>query len=155
MKTILNTTHKTARILILISISLFLVSLTQKGYCTQNNCSDAIILLLLGWFGMLMGGAGISWIANPLIFASWFFTSRGSKYALYTSILSSAACFLFLFFGSVTDNESGQQHQIVSYEWGYWLWCASSLTMLAGNVFLARKLKKISKGNSMNVNNLF
>lgn len=139
MNNFLSTSDKTTRFILLLSISLFFISLTQKGYCTKNNCSDTIMLLLLGWFGMLMGVAGITWIANPLILLSWYFTKKASKYALYTSLLASAICFSFLFFSTVSDNESGHQNQVISYERGYWLWCASAVVMVVGNVILGRQ----------------
>ncbi|MBK8954114.1 MAG: hypothetical protein IPM34_00970 [Saprospiraceae bacterium] len=138
MMNLFSTSNKTIRIILLLSISLFLIALTQKGYCTRNNCSDSIILFLLGWFGMFMGGAGITWIANPLILCSWYFTKNESKYALYTSMLACAICFSFLFFSTVTDNESGQQNQVISYELGYWLWCSSTVVLVVGNVVLQR-----------------
>ncbi|MBK9109493.1 MAG: hypothetical protein IPM92_14245 [Saprospiraceae bacterium] len=145
MKNFLSTSDKIRRIILLLSIFLFLISLTQKGYCTKNNCSDSIILFLLGWFGMLMGGAGICWIANPVILTSWYFTKKASKYAMYTSLLATAICFSFLLFSTVSDNESGHQNQIISYECGYWLWCASAVVLLVGNVILVRQKVKAER----------
>lgn len=119
-----------------ISIALFLISLTQKAYCTQNNCADSIVILLIGWFGAMMGGAALTWLANPLIFASWWLTKKNSRTAIHTSLFAFVICLSFLMFGSISDNENGTQNAITSYALGYWLWCASALTMVIGNALL-------------------
>ncbi|HEX5624369.1 MAG TPA: hypothetical protein VFX48_00015 [Saprospiraceae bacterium] len=119
-----------------ISIALFLISLTQKAYCTPNNCGDSIVILLIGWFGAMMGGAALTWVANPLIFASWWLTKKHSRTAIYTSLFAFVICLSFLLFGSISDNENGTQNAIISYELGYWLWCASALTLVIGNALL-------------------
>ncbi|MGC4023190.1 MAG: hypothetical protein QM734_15225 [Cyclobacteriaceae bacterium] len=53
---------------LLLSIALFLISLTQKCFCTDGGgCGDSIAVLITGSFGFLLGGAALTWLANPLL----------------------------------------------------------------------------------------
>lgn len=122
--------------LVALSAGLLLVSLTQKCYCTANNCSDSIMVFLIGWLGLAFSGAAITWLANPLLILSWFMTRRQSKYALPVSTLALLFCLLFLLFPSVADNENGGNNTITEYRLGYWLWLLSAATMTIGNFIL-------------------
>ena len=60
--------------LLIFSIGIFIFSLSQKTYCTIDNYGDfksGFVLLIVGWIGLFIGGAGICWIANPLLILSW------------------------------------------------------------------------------------
>lgn len=126
---------KLKNIFLTISAVLFALSLTQKCYCTISTCSDSIMVFILGW-AAAFSGAGITWLANPLLFASWALLKKKLKTAM---ILSSAAALLslfFLMFSSITDNENNQAKEIVSYQPGYWLWMGSCVVMLIGTFTL-------------------
>lgn len=122
--------------LIVISAGLFLFSLTRQCYCTTNQCGDAIIVFLLGWLGLIYGGAVLTWLANPLIILSWILTRKQSRHALLVSVLASLICLSFLLFDTVIDDESGHYNTIVDYKSGYWFWTFSAVTMVAGNLYL-------------------
>ena len=126
---------KLKKAILLSSVILFLLSLTQKCYCTTSQCGDSIMVFLLGWAAVL-SGAGFSWIANPLLFAAWFTLGKNLKVSMFLSVFAALISLSFLLFDSVLDNEAGQQKQIVSYKSGYWLWIASSLCMLIGTFTL-------------------
>jgi len=96
---------------------------------------------LLGWVGMLMGGAAITWLANPALFISWVFFAKRPKWSLVASFAASFISLCFLMFGQVLANESGQYQQITSYHAGYWLWLASCVTMLVGNIYFQRQAR--------------
>jgi uncharacterized membrane protein len=136
-----------------ISLTLFLLALTQKSYCTSNNCADSLLNFLLGWIGALMDGgqiveyiletiggnnptfntkigASISWIANPLIFTSMIFLNKKTKLALILSTLSLVLILSFLFFDSVLATEAGHYFKIKKLKFGYWLWFSSSITIV-------------------------
>jgi hypothetical protein len=135
--------QKFKSILLRISIALFIVSLTQKCYCTAE-CADSIMVFLLGWAGIASGG--FAWLANPLLILSWFNLKKNLKTAMFLSVAAFLVSFSFLLVSSISDNESGIQHQIVSYKPGYWLWLSSSTCMLIGSFALmlrsnTRKLK--------------
>lgn len=132
---------------LIISITLFVLSLTQKCYCTTSTCSDSIMVFLLGWFAMLSGGAGISWLANPLLFFAWYQLNRNLKLSMFLSMFAFLMTLSFLLFYSVVDNENNQKQEIVAYKPGYWLWVLSAFDMLVGTYALmlrhnTRKLKE-------------
>jgi hypothetical protein len=127
---------KLKKLFLVTSITLFLFSLTQKCYCTTSTCGDSIMVFLLGWAAIVSGGAGLSWIANPLLFASWLILKRNLKISMFLSVFAALLSLSFLLFDSVLDNEAGQKHQVVSYSVGYWFWTASSICMLIGTFVL-------------------
>ena len=119
-----------------ISMILFVLSLTQKAYCTTTSCSDSIMVFLLGWAAIFSTGAGICWFANPLLFVSWFLLEKNLKIAMFLSMTSTLLAFFFLMFSSIVDNEGAIPHPIISYNAGYWLWVCSTVTMLIGTYVL-------------------
>ena len=128
--------EKIKRTLIAISIGLFLFSLGKKCYCTTNQCADSILVFLIGWLGLIFGGAALTWLANPFLIFTWILTNKNSKYALATSFVASLLSLSFLLFDNVIDNEAGHYNKIISYQLGYWLWLSSSVTMFLGNLVL-------------------
>lgn len=65
---------KIKRTFLLSSISIFLISLTQRAYCVDNNCGDlgsGFLCFALGWLGLGYGGALFTWFANPFLILSW------------------------------------------------------------------------------------
>lgn len=86
----------------------------------------------------VINGSDKTWWVNPLLFLSWILirnTEVSDKLSLISTILAAS----FLLFGSVIDDEAGHCNTITSYKLGYWLWLASSLTMLIGNRTLKQK----------------
>jgi len=137
---------KLSKIIIIISSVLFLASLTQKCYCTTSQCGDSIMAFLLGWFALLTGGAGISWIANPLLFASWLTLKKNTKLSMFLSVAATLFALSFLLFDSIVANEAGQNQRIISYKAGYWIWVLSCAFTLAGTFII--RLKENSKARS-------
>ena len=127
---------KLKKYIFIASISLFIISLTQKCYCTTSECGDSIMAFLLGWAALLSGGAGISWLANPLLFASWIMLRKNLKLSMFLSVAAALLSLSFLLFDTVIANEAGQKHQIIAYKLGYWLWMGSNLVMLLGTFVL-------------------
>ncbi len=118
------------------SMLCFALSLTQKCYCTSTNCSDSFMVFILGWAAVFSGGAGLTWLANPLLFASWFFLKRKLEISMFLGSMAFLVTLLFMLFGSVVDNEGGTSHPIISYKPGYWLWVTSSACMWLGTFTL-------------------
>ena len=118
------------------SIVLFVISLTQKCYCTTTSCSDSIMVFLLGWAAIFSTGAGLCWFANPLLLAAWIVIKKNIKVAMFLSVFSFLLALFFLVFDQIVDNEGGIAHPIISYNVGYWLWTASHLVMVAGTFVL-------------------
>jgi hypothetical protein len=130
---------KTKKYISALSIILFLVSLTQKCYCTTSQCGDSILAFALGWAGMFSGGAALAWLANPLLFLSWRMLKKKLQAAMFLSVFATLLALSFLLFDHVIDNEAGHHHKIVSYKAGYWFWVSSSAVMLLGTFFLKLK----------------
>jgi len=135
----IDSIKKKRNTIVWISIGFFVFSLTQKCYYTTNNCSDSIMVFLLGWFAVFSGGAGIAWLANPFLILSWMATKRNSKHALWFCLLALCFSLSFLLFDTITDSESGHQNQIINYKMGYWFWVASAAILVTGNIFLRLK----------------
>jgi len=127
------------RIVLIVSIALFVASLTQKCYCTTSYCGDSFFIFLFGPLGFYLSLAGATWLANPLLITSWIKVSKEPKLSFWTSLLAATISLSFLLFKNVMDNENGDLREIVSYSLGYWLWLASCLSMLIGNSFLNSK----------------
>ena len=118
------------------SIGVFLTSLTQQCFCTTDSCGYSIAAVFSGAIGLLLGGAGITWLANPILLASWIWFKKKQHLSLIASFISTLISLSFLLFKDVMINEAGNYDQITSYKLGYWLWVLSSFIMFAGNVWL-------------------
>jgi hypothetical protein len=135
-------TRRLKRITIIISSVLFVISLTQKAYCTTSQCGDSIMAFLLGWFALFSGGAGISWIANPLLFISWVTMKKNVKKTVLLSAIATLFALSFLLFSTITSSESGHSQQIIAWKAGYWIWLSSCATTFTGCVIILLKEKR-------------
>ena len=124
------------RAVVTVSIGLLLISLTQQCYCTTSHCGDSLAAYFAGVLGFWHSWAGSTWLANPLMLISWLTINRSPKISLLTNLFAVILSFSFLLFNEIMDNEAGFYSQIISYLLGYWLWVASSVSMLIGNSFL-------------------
>ena len=127
--------------ILLTSIIIFIISLTQECFCTSKGCGDSIIVFVFGVFGILSGGVGLSWYANPLIIASWV-SIKNNKISTILSIIALVLSISFLFFEEIMTDESGHLRKIVSYKSGYWLWLLSIVITLLGNLIIKVKIKR-------------
>jgi uncharacterized membrane protein len=118
----------------ILSVALFLVSLTQKCYCTTASCADSIMALISGAIGFVFGGAALTWLANPLLFASWFYNNRSPLISLILSLLSLIIMISFTFFKTIIADEAGSYKIIIAYKAGYWLWLSSGVVMTFNNI---------------------
>jgi len=125
--------QKVKRILFILSITLFICALTQNCYCTNRSCVESMYVFFGGPIAVMGGGAALTWLANPFLLISWINFRRDNRLSLYTSLISTAICLTFLMFKNVIVDEAGHYEFITTYEAGYWLWVASSLSMLACN----------------------
>jgi hypothetical protein len=146
------------RTILILSIGLFICSLTQPSYCTTTGCGDSIAVFISGAIGFLLGGAALTWLANPLLFISWFLINRKPKLSLITSLTATLIALSFLLFKQVINDEAGNYSNIISYKPGYWLWLSSSIAMFGGNLhsFTTTKMenKKLPVRSNNNKHNL-
>ncbi len=142
----MNLKLKKPNIFLLISIIVFIIACSQKIYCTNDNCGEywsGFAVLISGIFGIFIGGACITWLANPLILISWL-TFRKTKISLVASILAFILGVSFLFFDEIIINEAGHYGKITDYELGFYLWNLSFLIMIIGNVINLKKQKTVA-----------
>ncbi len=126
-----------------ISAILLAASLTQTAFTIDkaDGAWLAILAFLTGWMDLF--GAGISWLANPLVVLSWIFLlCRKSKFALLAAFFSVLFALSFLCFRKIMSDEGGNFSKIVTYNAGYWLWLSSCIVSFAGSLILFLKQQK-------------
>ena len=122
---------------------LFAISLSQKTYCTNNNCGENWSGLSIVLSGIFNGGAVICWIANPLILISWL-KHKKPKISLIFSSLALIFGISFLFFNEIIINEGGFYGEITEYKTGYYLWNFSFVIMILGNILNLKNKKTVA-----------
>ena len=134
----INNYKKSIKGVIFLSISFFIIALTQECFCVfPKPCVMGYMSFLFGWLGVLAADpASFVWIANPLLFASWVKIRKSTRISFVLSILSLIIMVSFLFAGKIIVSESGSLQEINSIKIGYWLWVLSAFTMIIGNGFL-------------------
>ncbi len=161
------TYRNTIKFTTIVAIGLFITSLTQEAFCTTGDCKKGIMVLLVGWMGILteLGaiasvlidngstsifksgfGSTFTWLANPLIIFSLIMLRVNSKSSLKISIISTLIILSFMLFGKVINNEAGSYSQVTDLSIGYWLWLLSSVTVVIGS-FLLNKLNSDLEDN--------
>lgn len=123
--------------ILIISISLFIFSLSQKCFCTERDCGEdweGAALLISGSFGFFSCPVGFVWLANPTLLYAWIYLNKKPKNSFIASLIAFAICISFMFFPEMMVNEAGSYSRIIGYKLGYWLWTSSSLVLLIGNL---------------------
>ena len=136
--------------ILLISIGLFIISLTQKAYCTESLCADSLAVFIMGPLGFAFPFATLVWLANPILLISWIKIYKNRKESLIASFLATLIALSFLLFNKIVDDEAGHYRNIIGYQSGYWLWVLSSGVMFIGNLVYAINSKLIAFSISFN-----
>lgn len=126
----------------IISLALYSLSLCFKCYYDKRGSGDeGLVLLIFGGIGVLGGGFGITWYANPLLWYAWL-KRNDAEQSRIASFLSFFFSLLFLGVDAIPCAGSGSggtdgcnDLEIYSYGLGYYLWIASPLVFLIGNCF--------------------
>jgi hypothetical protein len=142
-----------AKITLVISVGLYALSLTQQCYCISGACGNhwsGISLVALGAIGGIMSVAGLTWYANPLIWAAWSLIKNKPSQAFVFSLLATLLSASFLLATSISDVQANVTTYITGYKIGYWLWLASMSTMLVGCFILYL----LTRNNLPTINNL-
>ncbi|PJJ84809.1 hypothetical protein [Mucilaginibacter auburnensis] len=122
-----------------LSILLYVISLTQEGFCTVTRCGgnwNGFAMVALGAIGGILSAAGLVWYANPLLWAAWWFLKKQPKKAIYFSGAATAISLSFLLFTEIADQQPGRESYITAYKAGYWLWVATMIATLLGSIVL-------------------
>lgn len=120
----------------LLSFALLLVSISQKSYQLNNGsqAGDGTAAFFMGWMGVLYGGAGLCWLANPIAIVSALLMRSHPLAALIASALALAIALAFLCFDQIVANEAPTYAKIIAYKAGYWLWVGTITVLFAGNL---------------------
>lgn len=137
---------KKEKIFLFLSIGIYIISLTQKSYCTVGGTCEyfsGFLNLIFGWFGVFkLHVPAFPWLANPLLFFSWLFYKRMAKRSFVLSVISLLLMLSFLFVNEIMVNDGSTYSIINFYGLGYWLWILSSLIMVLGNLLKNRNAFK-------------
>ncbi|WP_100615687.1 hypothetical protein [Confluentibacter citreus] len=132
---------KQKKIILIASIVIFIVSLTQPAFYIDRTDYDAwsnpIGIIFIGWLGAIIGGgSALTWFANPLILISWLFVIKSEKIAIVSGVLASIISFAFLFFDKIVSSEAPTYSLITEYKLGYWLWMISICLFTLGIIII-------------------
>lgn len=123
--------------ILLLSMVIFLCSLIPNPYVVNHEEGElfgGFFCVTIGLFGFWVGGPFLSWLANPLLFVSWFLSFKKKyKWALITSLIAIAFGLYFLSFDEILVDEAGHRQPITSYDLGYYLWILSMVVCIFGN----------------------
>jgi hypothetical protein len=141
--------------MLIISIGLFVFSLSQECFCTSGECGgkgSGLAILLFGCLGFFLSPAGFTWLANPTIFFSWIYLNKNPRQSTIAGLVAVILSCSFLFFHKIVSDESGYPKEITGCRLGYWLWISSMIVMLIGNLTIyivkKRNLEYNFKGHS-------
>lgn len=137
---------KKSNLILLICLLLYLASLPFTAVYAKGHEMSGLGCALLGWAEM--GGGGIAWMANPLLFIGAFFLLlKQVKISAVISLIAFGLTFCYLSVDEITVNEAGHKFPITGYGPGYFLWIASCFSLLIGNIILITTPEKIQEHN--------
>ena len=122
-----------------VSIALYIACLFFESFQiagVETPYSPSYEMFKVGWLALLSGM--VAWLANPLLYLSWFFAILSKdKVTMVTSVLAAALALSFMLHDTiVVGTNPAKQAAIVGYGLGYWLWLASALTMGVGSMII-------------------
>lgn len=114
--------------ILVVSILLFLISLTQTAFILDYKKSTAIPsiqVFLLGWMD-IFDSIHSPWLANPLLIISWIMLFKKTTTALISSFFACCLAFSFLSVTKEITTSDTISGYIISFGSGYWIWLSSS-----------------------------
>ena len=141
----MNKISKLKKTFLLVSIGVFIFSLTQKSFCVNNDCGEfgsGLLNVIFGWLVLILGGANICWLANPLLIIAWIIPYKNLQLKIILCSISNLLSFSFLFFKEIIKDEAGNYGEITGYALGYWLWFLSNLIYLLGILWISHNENK-------------
>lgn len=144
-----NNTKKERTTIFIVSLLLFVISLSQTAFLTDSNGDnemESILALLIGWMNIF--GPGISWLANPLfLFSLLSLMANKLKWSLIFSFLAILFALSFLMFKTILISEAGHRGNITAYGIGYWLWISSFGICFLATINLQNKQREQKENN--------
>jgi hypothetical protein len=118
---------RTSKYLLILSLILFIISLTQLAvvYPADGQIKSHSGLAMFIWGPIAFFGSGafetFVWLANPLYFIAIFLTRTNKRIAANFSIAALAIAISFAIRGRIITAESGSTGVITHFGTGYWL----------------------------------
>jgi hypothetical protein len=147
--TIFKTSGIFQRVVIILSLTVLIISLTQPAFYIDRVDYDAYanspVLFFLGWTGIFGGSLeSLIWFANPIYFIALHFFIKNNKLSVIASGAATILALLFATFPTILTSESGARSKITSFELGYKLWVTSFVILFIGAT-INRTIKKGDK----------
>lgn len=137
---------------IVLSLSLFIISLTQNAVITSHEkldgieiqASSSLSFFMAGGIAFIGGGIfeELIWLANPLSLLSIILLLKNNKKSKTTCLIALTIAISFAFWDEILANEGGGMAKIRSLESGYYLWVLSILVLNIGIHSYFNKLKE-------------
>ena len=136
---------KNKKTFLFISFGIYIISLTQKSYCTSGGTCEyfsGLLNLIFGWIGVFMFHLpAFPWIANLILLISWITFNKNTKVSFILSISAFLIMLSFLLVDEIIVNDGSTKSKVIFYGLGYWMWMFSSFIMLIGNLITYKKLE--------------
>ena len=120
----------------LLSLFIFILSLTQNALCFSHKCLDSLWAFSTGWILLVVGGANLSWLTNGLLISSLITIGKSKKTTLILVLSGIFFGMLPLLTRKIAIDEAGTLRPIITFELGYWLWLLSIIIILLGVILL-------------------
>jgi hypothetical protein len=118
------------------SIFLFLLCLPFDAYCSNGECGQSWIILLVGWGGIFGSVTNALWLCNLFMLLTWINIYKGEKNKSLIFGSLSLLSVIFLFYSSHIHDASGMMREVTRIELGYYLWLASAVAAFIGSLFV-------------------
>ena len=145
--TVDNKINKIKTYVSLISLTVFIVSLTQTAL-TYNDFDgqkihSSLSLLFMGGLAILGGGLleWFIWLANPLYVLALIFFFKSNKTSRVVSIVATFLALSFTTWKDILAAENGRTATIESLNLSYWLWFLSLTILSIGTTYYFRQLE--------------
>jgi hypothetical protein len=162
-------------VVVLLPALIFCISLTQNaiGYEYQGKqMHSSISVFLMGGTAILGGGIleWLTWLANPIALISCFRFLKETNPQIkidpvlrtsipnpkpishWLSLIAAAIAWSFSFWNNILAAENGSMGQILSLEYGYWLWIASLTALSIGiNIYYMHFGRVSTKTDPLNL----
>jgi len=133
---------KKANTILILSVIVYIFALTQRSYCTNNDCGElgsGLAIVLSGGLGFFLCKACFTWLSNPLLLLAWITFKWNTKVSFSLNLISLIIASSFLCFEEIIVNEAGTYGEITGYAIGYWAWLLSIFILLLGNSINLKK----------------
>ncbi len=126
--------------LLVLSLILYGISLTQNGFATMPSSGKSPGLGIVVFGALGLGSSEMAnkvWLASPLLWLSWAgLLEPTGFFTICSGLAAFAVAGSFLFCSRVSVSEAGGAGYLIkSYDLGYWLWLISILcSFLSGIV---------------------